>query len=261
MSKYEGCKKELSKDVSAFANSDGGILVYGVVEEGNIPVRIDNGCDPVKVTREWIEQVIDSRIQRKIDGIRIHQVDLSGENFGRVLYVISIPQSVDAPHMADDNRYYKRYNFKSSPMEDYEVRDVRRRHDHPNLKLQCFIYSVELGSIEKELKIDIYNTSSIPAEYYGVRLYIDKRILILDHGGFMLGADAELLDEEGKTHLVYCLLKPVSNTTSIPIWEGETFGLEKVKLMAPTSNEDKYFVGWHVSGPGFMNFDAQTFTF
>ena len=30
--KNDNCKKELSKDVSAFANSDGGVLIYGVVE-------------------------------------------------------------------------------------------------------------------------------------------------------------------------------------------------------------------------------------
>jgi len=32
-----------------------------------------------------------------------------------------------APHQAYDHRYYKRYNFQSIPMEDYEVRDLMRR--------------------------------------------------------------------------------------------------------------------------------------
>jgi predicted HTH transcriptional regulator len=50
-------RTELSKDVSAFANSAGGTLVYGVEENNHIPVRIDDGYDPADVTREWIEQV------------------------------------------------------------------------------------------------------------------------------------------------------------------------------------------------------------
>src|SRR5262249_49751212 len=32
-----------------------------------------------------------------------------------------------APHQANHHRYYKRSNFESKPMEDYEVRDLMRR--------------------------------------------------------------------------------------------------------------------------------------
>ena len=37
--------------------------------------------------------------------------------------------------MANDNRFYKRFNFQSVPMEEYEVRDVSRRLDSPDLKM------------------------------------------------------------------------------------------------------------------------------
>jgi len=36
-------KNEISKDVSAFANSDGGTIIYGIEEEGHLPKRIDGG--------------------------------------------------------------------------------------------------------------------------------------------------------------------------------------------------------------------------
>ncbi|TDL70422.1 ATP-binding protein [Paenibacillus amylolyticus] len=251
----DNCKKELSKDVSAFANSDGGILIYGVVEEGNIPIRIDDGCDPNVVTREWIEQIIDSRIQRKIAGIRIHQVGLSGENSGSVMYVISIPQSKDAPHMADDNRYYKRYNFKSAPMEDYEVRDVRKRNDHPNLKLDLLINPVE-GSIEKELNVLIHNTSPVVAEYYGVRLYIDNRLQISKNEVYGYGTDEEIVYDKYNIFKARCLIQifamPKGN---MPVWEGESFKLSTINFLTPTNKEEVYLLGWKVSGPGFMNSD------
>ena len=55
----DGNKKiEISKDVSAFANSDGGAIVYGITEVGHLPVAIDAGVDHKKFSREWIEQVI-----------------------------------------------------------------------------------------------------------------------------------------------------------------------------------------------------------
>lgn len=76
--------------------------------------------------------MINSNIQRKIDGIRINPVGLKT---GKCIYVVSIPQSLRAPHMAKDNKYYKRFNFQSVPMEDYEVRDVARRQEGPDLRL------------------------------------------------------------------------------------------------------------------------------
>ena len=89
-------KNEISKDVSAFANSAGGVIIYGIVEKDNLPDRLDCGFDPTEVTREWIEQVINSRIHRRIDSVRIHQIDLSSKS-GRVAYVIEIPSSTRAP--------------------------------------------------------------------------------------------------------------------------------------------------------------------
>src|SRR5262245_49653647 len=120
LQRSDGVKNEISKDASSFANSAGGTIVYGMTEVGHLPTAID-GIDPAVVTREWLNQVIDSRIQRRIDGLRINQVQLAS---GLVVYVVVIPQSERAPHMASDHRYYKRSNFQSVMMEEYEVRDV-----------------------------------------------------------------------------------------------------------------------------------------
>ena len=68
---------EISKDVSAFANSAGGTLVYGMIEDRHVPTAIDNGFNPSEITMEWLEQVINSRIHRRIDGVRINQIELS----------------------------------------------------------------------------------------------------------------------------------------------------------------------------------------
>lgn len=99
-------KNEVSKDVSAFANSAGGTIVYGVIEKGHLPEVIDTGFDPNVVTKEWLEQVINS-IQRRIDGVRINQVELNRSRPGKVLYVVYIPQSNRAPHMANDYRFIR----------------------------------------------------------------------------------------------------------------------------------------------------------
>lgn len=101
-------KNEISKDVSAFANSAGGTIVYGMIEKRHTPEMLDSGYDPNDVTREWLEQVINSRIQRRIGGVRINQVELRRTAPGQVMYVVWIPQSTRAPHMASDHKFYSR---------------------------------------------------------------------------------------------------------------------------------------------------------
>ena len=121
-------KQEITKDVSAMANSAGGILIFGISEfsptdKRHLPEKIVP-VNRAEFSREWIEQVINS-IRPRIDSILIHSVALSsGEN--DVVYVVEIPQSNTA-HQAGNHRYYKRFNFQSVPMEDYEIRDVMFR--------------------------------------------------------------------------------------------------------------------------------------
>jgi len=112
LAKTDKSRADLSKDVSAFANSAGGLLVYGVTEKDHLPEAIDP-IDPNIITKEWLEQVINSRIQRRISGVLIFPIQLSGTYSGKVVYVISVPASPDAPHQASDKLYYKRFNFQS----------------------------------------------------------------------------------------------------------------------------------------------------
>jgi hypothetical protein len=121
-------RNELSKDASAFANSEGGMLIYGIVEDGHIPTAMDEGVDRTKITKEWLESVIRTNIHPAVDQLLIKQIPLSNKGPETVAYVLEIGQATSrAPHQAFDHRYYKRFNFESTPMEDYEVRDLMRR--------------------------------------------------------------------------------------------------------------------------------------
>ena len=116
-------RTELAKDVSSFANSDGGMIVYGIEEEEHLPIRIDDGIDHDIYNREWFENVILGNIAPRLDGIVIVQIPLSSD---RSAYAIEIPKSYRGPHQERGyHRYYKRYNFQAEPMEDYEIADVR----------------------------------------------------------------------------------------------------------------------------------------
>jgi|ERR1700694_154349 len=194
LGKTESQKNELAKDVSALANSAGGILIYGIAEEGYLPTNLDMGVDPGIVSRESLEDTIHSRIHPRIDGLVIKAVELSASR-PNVAYVVSVPQSLRAPHMAADRRYYKRFNFKSEPMEDYEVRDMMRRQEGPALKLAMSLTggwvqlprpSVEnpYEPVELPITIQIANDNPTPAHIVLIRIWIDEGLEVIVPQGF-----------------------------------------------------------------------------
>lgn len=137
LDKSDKKKIEITKDVSAMANSAGGILVYGIAEfqdkaREHLPERLDP-VDRTAYSKEWLEHII-GNIQPQIDGVIIHPVPISSAA-NHVVYVVEIPQSHTA-HQARDMRYYKRFNFESVMMSDYEIRDVMGRGQYPKIELE-----------------------------------------------------------------------------------------------------------------------------
>jgi hypothetical protein len=124
--------EELCKDVTALANSAGGQLVYGIEEDKATkkPSRVDDGVTDPKITREWIEQTLNSRVQPRMNGVTTTRIDMGNNQFG---YVITVPQTQTGPHQAPDGKYYKRFDLQSVHMHDYEVRDIMRRSTTPDL--------------------------------------------------------------------------------------------------------------------------------
>jgi hypothetical protein len=137
---------EITKDVSAFANSAGGILIFGIAEERRSDgTRVPSRMDPVAssvTSAETLDQLLAS-IQPHIEGLRIHAVPVS-QDPGKVIYVLEVPESITA-HQATDHKYHKRFNARAVAMEDYEVRQTMARGQHPLVDLA---FEIELWSYE-----------------------------------------------------------------------------------------------------------------
>ncbi|MGI8380419.1 AlbA family DNA-binding domain-containing protein [Priestia megaterium] len=242
LGKSDGKKNEISKDVSSFANSAGGILIYGVVEDGNVPTSIDGGVDPNVISKEWIEHVINSRIQRRISGIRINQIKLSPPSTN-VIYVLDIPQSNLAPHMAGDRRFYKRFNFESVPMEEYEVRDVGNRNITPDLKFDVqLINKGNNSSNQFACNFLLFNESIVPAEYTSLEFHIDLGLKFALQGQLSDGGESGILvdNENIKTQRYYTFL---TIPGSMPILHGINFNVVNgpVKFYYPKS-KGRYYI-------------------
>jgi len=247
-------KREITKDVSAMANSAGGLLIYGIGEfsepdKRHLPEKIVP-VDRMEISREWIEQIINS-IRPRINGIVIYSVPLkSGEK--DAVYVIEIPQSHTA-HQANNHRYYKRFNFQSVPMEDYEIRDVMFREQTPEIKL-TFLFEIGGGGshffkqekmwenpITPSLLIRAQNTGSQYAEYIACSIdvpieivgEIKDKIDLRDGGKYYRHRLFNIAQELGKNNARanFPLLRNMTRSWKIPLKEGlESLGNDNLEI-------------------------------
>ncbi|MEZ5306541.1 MAG: ATP-binding protein [Pyrinomonadaceae bacterium] len=229
LSRSDFHKQEITKDVSALANSAGGLLVYGI-RESNDPARrhLPELITPVNRTefpREWLEQVINS-IRPRIDGLLIHSVQLStGEE--DVAYIVDVPQSNTA-HQASNHRYYKRFNFQSVPMEDYEIRDVLFREKMPSVEVRFFLEKkIGEGGPEQNLFVQARNGGSAYARYVacfvdvpvGALVSLDNPRSVKDGGRYyrhrLTNLNQDYADETFRAN--FPLLRSMSMSWSIPL--------------------------------------------
>lgn len=107
--------KEFLKDVSAFANAQGGLLLIGIKEENSMPVEII-GIDNADEESRRIIQLCESSIQERIQRLNTHIIPL--EN-GRAVLAVEVPPSIGKPHMVSHNGhpyFWKRQGTINAPM-------------------------------------------------------------------------------------------------------------------------------------------------
>ena len=81
--------------------------------------------------------------------------------------MVDIPKGSTA-HMAGNFRYYKRRNFKSEPMEDYEVRDVMNRQIRPKLQLRLTVPRCIPQDSTYSFRVMVRNISQVMVKYFAV---------------------------------------------------------------------------------------------
>lgn len=251
LAKTSTCQTEIAKDVSAFANSSGGRIIYGITEANHLPVSIDAGADPSAITREWIENTIISRVQPRITGIVIKAIPLSA---GGNAYVIDIPQATTfAPHQAG-HRYYRRYNFQSVPMEDYEVKDTMRRASasEPYIRFSIRVLEKADGTKRAALSAHISNRSSEPMLYGTIKIFFAHTLF----------KDARPDINEWKSTSILVQLGDGSDWVPIhqyhrnhgipgkmPIFKEMEFSLFELDISVPDIGH--YFLGYAIACPGY----------
>jgi len=192
-------KREITKDVSAMANSAGGTIIYGMKEDGHKPESVDP-IDRDSFSAEWLQQVINN-IRPHID-VRIEPVEIDGDA-SKAVYVVEIQQSTTA-HQAQDLRYYKRFNRLSQPMHDYEIRDVMNRATAPVLDVEFRIRSAgKVGRYPETYEIWPTIRNQGPQLVQHLQLVYTCPLVVISRWVRAEGAQFEFRVVEGHEHRPY----------------------------------------------------------
>ncbi|MBI2415640.1 MAG: ATP-binding protein [Candidatus Kerfeldbacteria bacterium] len=176
-------KKEIKKDISAMANSGGGVIIYGIATDPSDKTKPNQleSIDPLNI--ETIDRVIASGIQPNINGISKHIVE-SGTKKYLILY---IPKSESAPHQnLQDFRYYRRIGTESKPMEHFVLELFFGKRLSPVLSLEVeplnrskeLIISENGWSEEIDLRLFIRNRGKKIAKYVQLLIFFPPKNLI-----------------------------------------------------------------------------------
>ncbi len=191
-------RESLSKAISAFANTGGGVLVLGL-QNPDDAWRVDDGGVLLNIkgrsTREWLEDVVPELVEHRLQRFNVYVVrpTISDSQIGadRGVFLVDVGDSDDAPHQAQDHRYYARVGGKSRPIGHRLVADIFNRARHPLVEVAMtfetkedvvrttdqFFRPVEKRVVRKSLSICATNVGRILARFVQVVVHIPAQWL------------------------------------------------------------------------------------
>lgn len=232
LAKEDKKRSEITKDVSAFANSDGGIIVYGIAERDHRPQEI-SPIDGRIYTKEWLENVI-NLIQPRIEGLKIYPIRV--DDLEKSIYIVQIPKSDNAPHMANNHCYYGRKNFQSLPLEDYEVKELYNRVSIPKLLIDnCTFYVEEENrdTITYHLAAAVKNNGKRECESYKLNFYINN-------AQYCDISYRTLEEKNAYTFLDYNRIK-LSSCSQAPIYPTEQLDMGHFRIIVKKVHNELFF--------------------
>ena len=127
-------KEKIAKHISAFANSEGGILVFGVQcdeFDKDKPIAI-TGLHPQNAVED-LDRIVTAAIRPEVVGLKRKKIS----DDTRSVILVYIPASDTGPHQSMKHKqYFHRSGAQSIAMEHYLVQRYFGRHYHPLLQIE-----------------------------------------------------------------------------------------------------------------------------
>ncbi|MCM2284153.1 MAG: ATP-binding protein [Desulfobacula sp.] len=142
-------KKNLAKSLSAYANSSGGLIIWGVVATKNKQgIDCATGLKEIENIRLFLSRLNEftgMAVSPIVDDVQHRFIETSPNKGVAITYV---PESISGPHMAKmgEDRYYKRSGDSFYRLEHFDLEDMFGRRPRPILELNTRITGYGLQS-------------------------------------------------------------------------------------------------------------------
>ncbi len=157
----------LYKEISAFLNTEGGLIIAGSPEEDKYSSgksekrRCQGKMIPTHFKdKEWLMSMISANITPPPENLKVKQF----ENGGGTIYVIDIPQSLNPPHQCiETGKYYIRVQDAARPAPHSVVEALFMKNKKPRLNLDL---NLSRGNAEtfNTVEVNIENLSDYPTD-------------------------------------------------------------------------------------------------
>ena len=137
----DATKHEFLADTTAFANSGGGDLIFGIDEDGQaqasrvMPQVISNVDQEIRRLQDFLLNLAEPRLP----GVKIQAVQISVAGTDGHVIVVRIPQSWAGPHRVKTNQhFFIRDGLRKRQLDVPEIRSLFLRTENQTQKLQDF---------------------------------------------------------------------------------------------------------------------------
>ena len=184
----ENDRKHLAKAVSGFANSAGGLIVWGVAtdKKGESAAAIQE-IEGLSTVRKKLEEFAGNWVSPPVQGVLHKTIPISGPDAGCA--VTFVTESDSGPHMNNfEHRYYKRNGSRFLQMEHFEVADMFGRRRRPKLKLHTSFSELKLAKVGQEeylnfdLIIGLQNIGKVVAKYPYLAMKVQEPYVVCGYG-------------------------------------------------------------------------------
>ncbi len=141
--------KELSKQISAFANSGGGNLVFGICDPKTVAAKTIEPCEQLvgrQSMKDYLATMVEQSVEYPLQDFRVHRIPLTGDAT-KSIFVIEVGDSLAAPHQAKaDKHYYYRIDGHTKPAPHFYVELLQKRETRSVLTIEAIDYQVKDSS-------------------------------------------------------------------------------------------------------------------
>lgn len=169
-------RDNLATAMSGFANSQGGLLIWGVKKTDGKKGSMHLIKNP-KMFVESLNRAVSEVITPFVDAVDSRVVF---ENSGEGVVVTHIPMSEKTPHRSlRDSHYYLRIGDSFKVMEHTQLEDMFGRRSRPKLKLEATISFAFASKPEPtfRLKLILNNIGKAITQHYGFDLELPAKLL------------------------------------------------------------------------------------